>query len=287
MNAMKKKASDHVFFIVLFALMFIFSAIFLSILFWMLTGSFRSLKNFNLHPFNFFEFSSESIASNYKKAFEYEVYGETKMSGLIVNSLILVLGCTILNVTIPSITGYIVAKYNFKIKKSISIFAIITLVIPTVGSITATYKLLFEIHLMDTFTGVFLMAAGGIGFSFLLFKNYYESISWEYAEAGFIDGASNMRVYLSIMLPQARPIIIAVAIVSFIGNWNDYYTPYMFLKNNPTVAIGLNELSGSQYKSNYPVIFAAMTFTTGVVLILYCFFSKTIMESMSAGGLKG
>jgi len=297
----RRSPADVVFFTILFILMFIFAAIFVYELIWMVMGSMKGLKEYNLNPGLFinwknlyrgegevftWDYSWESIKENYEKAFTLDFDGKT-LPDMIVNSIILVIGCTFLNVSIPAFAGYVVAKYNFRLKKWISIFAIITMVIPTVGSVSATYKFIFELHLMDTFAGVFIMAAGGIGFSFLMFKNFFEAIPWEYAEAGFIDGAGNMRVFLQIMLPQARPIIIAIAVVSFIGNWNDYYTPFMYLKNNPTIAVGLNEFKNSKYKSNYPVQFAAMTVTTSVVLVVYCFFNKTIMESMSAGGLKG
>ena len=65
-----------------------------------------------------------------------------------------------------------------------------------------------------------------------------------------------------------------------------FYTPYMYLNSRPTVAYGLNAIY-SRYQASMPIVFAAMTFTTAVSLIIYCIFSKTIMESMSAGGLKG
>ena len=286
-NKIKRTSpADIVFFTILFVLMAVFAAIFIYELLWMFTGSMRGLKEFNLSPFKMYDVSFENIKNNYDKAFSIDFNGKTLLD-MIGNSAILVLGCTFLNVSIPAITGYIVAKYNFRLKKWISIFAIITMVIPTVGSVSATYKFIFELGLMGSFWGVFLMAAGGIGFSFMMFKNFFEAIPWEYAEAGFIDGASNLKVFLTIMLPQARPIIIAIAVVSFIGNWNDYYTPFLYLKNNPTLAVGLNEFKNSRYSNNWPVQFAAMTVATSVVLLVYVFFNKTIMESMSAGGLKG
>ena len=130
------------------------------------------------------------------------------------------------------------------------------------------------------------MSAGGFGFGFLLFRNFYAAIPWEYAESAFLDGASNWQVFSRIMAPQATPIIVSIAIVSFISCWNDYYTPYMYLNDYPTVAYGLNAIY-TKYSTSMPYVFAAMTFTTGVVLVVFCCFSKTIMNSMSAGGLKG
>ena len=88
------------------------------------------------------------------------------------------------------------------------------------------------------------------------------------------------------MFPQATPILLSLGIMNFISCWNDYYTPYLFLNDYPTVAYGLTAIM-SKFEASVPIVFAALTFSTIIVLILYAAFSKTIMESMSAGGLKG
>ena len=249
-------------------------------------GSFRTTTAFSQKPFNFFDISLNAIKRNYTKAFTYKVGGHTPMPKMIFNSLIYVGGMVVLSVTIPAISGYITAKYDFKIKKLITSIAIITLVVPTIGSVTMTYRLMESLHLLNTFQGVFLMSAGGFGFSFLLFRNFFSAIPWEYAEAAFIDGASDFRVFITIMFPQATSILLSLGVMNFIGCWNDYYTPYLFLNDYPTVAYGLAAIT-SKYEASVPVVFAALSFSTIVMLVLYMMFSKTIMESMSAGGLKG
>ena len=280
------KTSDRVFRSILFTVMLIFSISYILLLIWMVFGSLRSVSNFNKYPFRIFDMTMESIKKNYNKAFTYKAYGTTAMPTMIKNSAIYVAGTVLLAVLFPNIAGYIVAKYKFKLNGFITNLAIVTMVIPTIGSVTTTYRFLDSINLLNTFYGVFLMSAGGFGFGFLLFRNFYAAIPWEYAESAFLDGASNWRVFISIMAPQARPIIVSIAIVSFISCWNDYYTPYMFLNEYPTVAYGLNAIY-TKYSTSMPYVFAAMTFTTGVVLVVFCCFSKTIMNSMSAGGLKG
>ncbi len=282
----KLTASDRVFRIICFAIMMIFSASYIFLLVWMLFGSFRSVTSFSQKPFDFFDISTKAIVKNYRTAFTYKVGGHTAMPRMILNSLIYVVGIVLISVSIPAISGYIVAKYDFAIKKIITSLAIVTLVVPTIGSVTMTYRFLESIHLLNTFWGVFLLNAGGFGFSFLLFRNFFQAIPWEYAEAAYLDGAGELEVFLRVMLPQARPIFISLSIMSFISCWNDYYTPYLYLNDYPTVALGLTGIQ-SKYPDSMPYVFAAMTFSTGVVLLIYVAFSKTIMESMSAGGLKG
>ncbi len=282
----KYSAGDRIFRTVCFVVMAIFALSYITILLYMVFGSFRTTTAFSQDPFNFFDISAKAIGKNYRKAFTYKVGGHTAMPKMILNSLIYVSGTVLLAVTVPAISGYIVAKYDFGIRKLITSLAVVTLVVPTIGSVTMTYRFMEKLHLLNTFWGVFLMNAGGFGFSFLLFKNFFAAIPWEYAEAANIDGAGDFKVFAVIMFPQATPILLSIGIMSFISCWNDYYTPYLFLNDYPTVAYGLTAIR-SKYEASVPVVFAALVFSTGVVLLLYAAFSKTIMESMSAGGLKG
>ncbi len=282
----KYSAGDKAFRIICFIIMGVFALSYIMILIYMIFGSFRTTTAFSQKPFNFFDISFDAITRNYTKAFTYKVGGHTSMPKMILNSLIYVGGMVVLSVTIPAISGYITAKYDFKIKKLITSIAIITLVVPTIGSVTMTYRLMESLHLLNTFQGVFLMSAGGFGFSFLLFRNFFSAIPWEYAEAAFIDGAGDFKVFITIMFPQATSILLSLGVMNFIGCWNDYYTPYLFLNDYPTVAYGLAAIT-SKYEASVPVVFAALSFSTIVMLVLYMMFSKTIMESMSAGGLKG
>ena len=282
----KYSAGDKAFRIRCVIIMGVFALSYIMILIYMIFGSFRTTTAFSQKPFNFFDISFDAITRNYTKAFTYKVGGHTSMPKMILNSLIYVGGIVVLSVTIPAISGYITAKYDFKIKKLITSIAIITLVVPTIGSVTMTYRLMESLHLLNTFQGVFLMSAGGFGFSFLLFRNFFSAIPWEYAEAAFIDGAGDFKVFITIMFPQATSILLSLGVMNFIGCWNDYYTPYLFLNDYPTVAYGLAAIT-SKYEASVPVVFAALSFSTIVMLVLYMMFSKTIMESMSAGGLKG
>lgn len=208
-----------------------------------------------------------------------------KMTG---NSLILTLGQTFLACTIPAITGYVTAKYKFKLKRVIVNVVIGTMVVPAIGAVSSTYKFLNFTGLHDTFAGIFLMGSGGFGMGFLLFYNFFGSVPWEYAESAFIDGASNFKVFYKIMYPQAKGIVTSIAIMTFIMQWNDYFTPYMYLPSRPTVALGVDIIYKTFVQSgmDYPAVFSVMVFTVGVVLLLYTVFSKTITESMSVGGLK-
>ena len=206
------------------------------------------------------------------------------------NSIKLTLLGTLASILTASMASYVIAKYKFKLSKLLYTMAIVVMLIPSIGTIAALYKFMISTHLFNTHLGLVLLYSGGFGFNFILLYGFFKSVSWSYAEAGFVDGASDAQVFLRIMLPQARPGIIAVAIIQGINVWNDYFNPYMFLqdKSKMTLAVGIYNLVQEQsYAADWPKLFAAMIIATVPVLIVYAIFSNTIIENTVAGGLKG
>ena len=281
-------AGDVVYKILVTAGILLFSLSFAFVLVWMLCNSVRPQKSYFNDVLAFWNLKGATF-DNYVRIFTTK-YGSAKitMFGMLKNSFILIIVCTALQAIVPVITGYVAARYKTKLGAVAVQLVIISMVVPAIGSTASTYSFMSAIKLKDKWLGIFLMNAGGLGFGMLLYKNYFSSISWEYAESAFLDGAGNLRVFFSIMYPQALPLIVSMAILNVIGLWNDYMTPYLFLNPKPTVALGVYSIqTRAERNGAMPQAFAAMTFMTIFVLIIYAAFSKTIMSSMSVGGLKG
>lgn len=281
-------AGNVVYKILVTAGILLFSLSFAFVLVWMLCNSVRPQKSYFNDVLAFWNLKGATF-DNYVRIFTTK-YGSAKitMFGMLKNSFILIIVCTALQAIVPVITGYVVARYKTQLGAVAVQLVIISMVVPAIGSTASTYSFMSAIKLKDKWLGIFLMNAGGLGFGMLLYKNYFSSISWEYAESAFLDGAGNLRVFFSIMYPQALPLIVSMAILNVIGLWNDYMTPYLFLNSKPTVALGVYSIqTRAERNGAMPQAFAAMTFMTIFVLIIYAAFSKTIMSSMSVGGLKG
>ncbi len=284
----RPSAGDIVYKILVTAGILLFSLSFLFVLVWMFCNSIRPQKSYFNNVLAFWNLKGATF-DNYVKIFTTK-YSSAKitMFGMLKNSLVLIAVCTGLQAIVPVITGYVVARYKTGLGAIAVQLVIISMVVPAIGSTASTYAFMSAIKLKDKWLGIFLMNAGGLGFGMLLYKNYFSSISWEYAESAFLDGAGNLRVFFSIMYPQALPLIVSMAILNVIGLWNDYMTPYLFLNSKPTVALGVYSIQTRAEQSGaMPQAFAAMTFMTVFVLAIYAGFSKTIMSSMSVGGLKG
>jgi len=195
---------------------------------------------------------------------------------------------TFLNIMVSSMVAYVVAKYKFPGSTFLYTLAVFVLIIPVVGTLPAQYRLMQNLGLYNTMIGLFILYSGGFGFNFLLLYGFFKNISWNYAEAAFVDGASDFQVFFKVMIPLAKPSMIALSTIHAIGLWNDYITPSIYLRDIPTLAVGLRTLTATmQARGAYAEMFATMIISVIPILIVFILFQKTIVENTIIGGLKG
>jgi len=225
---------------------------------------------------------------NFAKAFqEFKVY-DYNFIDMFFTSLIFTFFGTFMSVVSSYITAYVIAKYKFAMQKFLYGLAIFIMIIPIVGSMPAMYRLVTDLGMKDDPVAISLLYAGGFGMNFIILHGFVSGISWSYAEAGLVDGASDFQIFIHIMTPQAKPALIAVAITTAIGLWNDYLTPFLYLENTPTLAYGIYYFEKDiQFTYDYPVLFAGILLSAIPVFVIFTMFQKTIMENTVAGGLKG
>ncbi len=206
------------------------------------------------------------------------------------NSIKLTTIGTLISILNSAMAAYVVAKYKFKGRNFIYGTVISVMLIPGIGSLAALYKFMNQTGLYNTHLGIILLYSGGLGIGFLILHGFFQGISWSYAEAAFVDGATDWQVFSKVMLPQAKPALGAVAIIQGISLWNDYFTPYMFLQDNNkfTLGVGLRQIVLEQsYAADWTKMFAAMIIATIPIIIIYAIFQNTLIENTVAGGLKG
>ena len=225
----------------------------------------------------------KDLFQNYRLAFE-----EWEVGNMFINSVVLTVWCTIFSTLSPTIVAYILSKYKFKLNSVIFTTAIIFMVIPNVGTTIVRFAMLKEANLINTYTGPIILSAGAFGSYFLLLYGYFKGISWSYAEAAYIDGAGEFRIFVQIMIPQAWPGITTILLLNGIGVWNDYFTPYMYMPGVETVATGIQNMSYyATSQGHYTELFAAMILSLIPVMVVFAFTNKTLLNNTMAGGLKG
>lgn len=228
------------------------------------------------------------LFSNYLDVFRKISYQGITFPGMLFNSLYFIAVNGVLQMLFVSATGYVLSKYKFKARGFIYSVAIFAMTLPIVGNMSAGVKLRADLGLYDNLFAVFFTAgAGAWGFEFLMVYAFFKAVSWEYAEAAFIDGGGHFTVFFRIMLPMAMPMLTTLFILSAIGGWNDYTTPMLYFPSYPNVAMGLWGISNTLTRGNMSQYYAALVIVTLPVLILFIIFADKIMKNYTIGGLKG
>lgn len=269
--------------IIIFTLFVIYAVSMIYPFIWAFLSSLKSKLEYFKDSFGL---PKEWLFSNYKKAFEVLSANDTNMFVMIFNSLWYCIGYTALSLFSSVMVAYAVAKYHFVGRNLIYKIAIVTMMIPIVGNLPATFLMFNKLNIYDS-PLILISAVSGFGFEFMVLYSYFRNLSWSYAEAAFIDGAGHFTVFFRIMIPQALSAIAALALISFINHWNNYMHPIMFLPSFPTLSAGLYIYQKGQARSlDFPVLYAGILMSMIPVLTLFIVFQNTLMEMSIAGGLK-
>ena len=283
-SAIQKSTGEKV----VFSIAFILFALYAFTIFY--AFGFLILSALKIHEefvFHMFELPQNWLFKNFILAFDKLKVKNTNMLGMLFNRAWYTLGGTILSVGCAATLSYTVSKFRFFGRNLIYSISVVVLVLPIVGSLPATYKLVKEIGI-DNSPLFLLTFTSGFGFNFIVLYGYFKNLSWSYAEAAYIDGASDFQTFVKVMLPQALPAIVSLIILAAIGLWNDYERPLLFLSNMPTLSVGLYDFNlDMKYNGDYPTLFAGLFISVLPILIIFIVFQSTIMSNTVAGGLKG
>ena len=224
--------------------------------------------------------------ANYRFVFQLSV-GEVSIFRMYINSIIFTVASTLISCAATTVTAYTAARFDFRGKGLLVSIGIGAMLIPDLGSRSVIYKMYVDLNMIDTWF-ILIQYATPFGIMFLIAYSLFKTVSKTYAEAAKIDGASELRIFVQIMIPMAKGVIGMMMVMSAIGAWNDYYTPYMYLPSVKTLALGIQELSEeAQTYSNFTELYAAMVVAILPVVILFVCMRDTIINNAVAGGLKG
>lgn len=283
----RRNLSEKILFIVVFIIFLLFALSFIYPFLWVLMNAFKPKAEY---AGNFNGLPETWTFQNFLDAFTYQTratYNFTVFQMMGMSVIIAGIG-TIVTVFTSSSAAYVVAKYKFPGRNLIFSVVIFSLIVPIVGALPSQIQLMRNLHLTDTVIGCIFLYSGGFGMNFLLLYSFFKNLSWTYVEAAKIDGANDFTIFFRIIIPMAKGPIIAISIIQLIGLWNDYLTPSIYLSKQPTIAVGLKYLSDTMVQQgNYTLLFATIILTLIPILLVFCMFSKTIMENTSVGGLKG
>jgi len=170
------------------------------------------------------------------------------------------------------------------------LFAILlsALMLPTVATLIPTFVIWRNLGAINTYYPLFVPAFFGNPFFIFMMRQFYTGIPLEYDEAAFIDGASYLRIYWSIILPLSKPALVTVALFTFLSVWNDFLGPLIYLNdtNKYTVALGLQAYIG-QFQTDWNLLMAASAVAILPVIVVFFVGQKSFIQGATLSGIKG
>lgn len=254
---------------------------------WLLNNSLKTAE----------EYFNSSIAltttwsfSNYIEVFQkFTVKGGVTYPVMLFNSLWQTFLYVFVNVLSSTMLAYAIARFRFPGRGFLYGLAIFARTIPILGTEAASFKLKYSLGMINNPATLWIAWAIGFDYTFIVLYGTFKGISSSFSEAAKIDGANNFTVLIRVILPQAFPAVIALAINQIMGQWNNYAISQITLSKFPNLAYGLYlfQTSSTWEANSKGVYFASVVMTALPVVILFALSQNLIIKNVSLGGLKG
>jgi multiple sugar transport system permease protein len=234
-----------------------------------------------------FKFPIEWIPKNPRWSNYVEIWQIIPLGLFISNTAKLTVIVTFLQLLTSSFAAYAFAKLNFKYKNKIFLCYISTIAMPWQVYMVPQFIMMRSFHLNNTHLAIICLQAFS-AFGVFLMRQFYQSIPNELCEAARIDGMNEYQIWAKIMLPLSKPALSTLCIFTFVGTWNDFLGPMIYLTKTElkTIQIGLRMFI-TQYSSEYGLIMAASVVVLIPVLIIFLSLQRFFVEGIATYGLKG
>lgn len=280
---MKKKYIKEFIQFLLMITRIIFFVLFIAPLIWLIVSSFKNEQSIFMDMQSLLAFIPKEISfENYRIAFI-----RADLFKYIVNSLRYVFLITFFGLIFNSVCGYALAKLDVPFAKYILGFIISLIIIPFESIILPLFLLVNKLGWVNQLPALVIPFIANC-FSIFLFRQFFLGVPNDYLESARIDGASDLRAFIAIVIPQSFTVYATVFILTFVLHWGDFMWPLIVASTDSlrTIQVGIQFLFTNPPMS-YGVILAGLTISTIPLAIVFLFFQKYYVQSVSASGLKG
>lgn len=266
--------------IVLYLFLIFISVLMLIPFIWMLSASLKFDKDVFTVPIQW-------VPKNPRWRNYVDIWKRIPLMTFVKNTFKLTVIVTIMQIFTSSFAAYSFAKLDFKFKNLLFLGYIGTIAVPWQVYMVPQFIMMRSFGLNDTHLAIIFLQAFS-AFGVFLMRQFYQSIPDELCEAARIDGMNEYQIYGKIMLPLSKPALSTLVIFTFVGTWNDFLGPLIYLtsEKKKTIQIGLRMFIG-QYSSDYGLIMAASVISLIPVLIVFLSLQKYFVEGIASTGIKG
>ena len=292
-NAKQRKIS--ILNVLLFIVLTLYVASMVALIGWALLTSFKSQSDFRVNIIGFPEKWVWNYTTVYNK-FKYTVFFEgvgNKNIGvgqMLLNTILYAGGCAIVQTLTPCVVAYCCARYKkYALSKIIPYIVITVMTLSIVGALPSEIRMAQMLGLYDKIWGQWIMKCNFLGTYFLVFLSTFHSIPSAMQEAAKIDGANDSVIMVKVIMPTVAPTIFTIMLLNFIGFWNDYTIPLVYLPHYPTISQGLQYMVRNNVNelATVPMRMTASMIVLIPILVLFVAFQKKLVGNITFGSIKG
>jgi len=217
-----------------------------------------------------------------------EAWTTGRFSVYFLSSVTISLASVVGMVIIASLAGYGLARMKFLGRRFVILLLLLGLTIPITAIILPLYSIMRDFGLLNTYAAVVIThIAVGLPFFAFLMRAFFLRLPDALEDAARVDGASELRIFWSVMLPLVRPGVLTVALLEFLWTWNNLLLPLVFLTSESvrTLPIAMLLLSG-RFNTDYGLLSAAVIIITAPVILLFLFFQRSFVAGLASGAVK-
>ena len=281
---MKRTKTQNVLRVILYIILIAYAVVTIYPFLWAVAASFKPLSEITS--------GSLSLISNHFTAEQYQYLFSPNSGSLFINwtinSLVISIIGTVINVFLNSMAGYALAKLSFPGRNRIYYGILAIMMVPSQVLLIPNFLIIKNLGMLDSFTAVILPMAINISYIFMM-RQFFLNFPTDVEEAARIDGLSRTGTFFRIVMPLARPSIATQAVFIFMGFWNNFILPLLYLRTptNYTLTVGLNQLASSGNETAmWNRIMAASILTIIPIIILYVLFNGYFLSSDRMDGEK-
>ena len=208
--------------------------------------------------------------------------------GIVWNTFVIAFSATVLRLFFCALGGYGFAKFKFPGQGALFAFLLGTMVIPGAVTLVPVYIIMRDLKWIDTFLPLIIPGAAN-AFGIFFMRQYIMSVSNELMDAARIDGAGEFTIFWRIILPIIAPGLTSLGLIFFMGSWNDFIGPLIYLKSPEhfTLPLIIRSLIGPVGRTVYDVQMATSVISLIPLLIIFLIFQRRFVEGITAGAIKG
>lgn len=244
-------------------------------------GGFRTNADLQANPISW---PRPFVFSNYT-----DVLGKASFWRQAFNSVLVMVLTTVIVVSLASAAAFVFARMSFRGREPLFNFFTLGLLFPLPVAILPLYLLLRNIHLVDSLWGVILpQVAFQLPFNILLLRTFFMAIPRDLEDAAYVDGAGPLTFLLNILLPLVKPGLAAVAVLTMVASWNNFFLPLVVLNNQDlwTLPLGVTQFQG-QFSTDWARVLAFVSLALIPAITFYLAAERQIVTGLTAGSIKG